>query len=302
MIHDAPTNSFHRLSYYVDGDYLSEYLQIERIGRGFIPAAENPWNGLTRGDINTYVFQYTISGTGTLRIGKTVTKINPGQAFAVIIPSNHEYYLDSRDEKWEILYIILRGEWARHLFQKIIGSIGHVLDIAESSRLIQLLEDMYKRIKQRKVKDVFEASYLAYLFIMEFYRVSLDIIPETYPALVRRALEIIRSEYSRLDIEALACELKVSKAHLIRTFSRQIGMPPGQYLIRTRLKHAITLLLSSNRSLDEIASVVGVASGNYLGKMLRRHLGMSTDEYRRKQSITPIHKLADIMDEERDYT
>ena len=289
MIHDALTNSFHRLSYMVDGDYLSEYLQIERIGRGFIIAAEKPWNGLTRGDLGTYIFQYTLSGTGTLRIGKNVHRVGPGQAFALVIPSDHEYYLDSHDKTWEILYIIVRGELARRLFQKIISSIGSTFDVPENAPLIQLLEDMYGTIKQREVGDIFEASRLAYAFMMEFYRFSLDIVPETYPPIVRRAMDCIKQNYSTLpSIEAIAAQQGISKTHLIRTFSSHVGIPPGQYLIRTRLEHAATLLLSTDSSLEAIAAATGISSGNYLGKMLRRHLGMSTEEYRRKQGITAV--------------
>jgi AraC-like DNA-binding protein len=273
----------------VDGDYLSNYLQIERIGKGYI-AASDRWNGLTRTDApNSCVFQYTISGTGTLRIGENIHKINPGQAFAVVIPSDHEYYRNELDDSWEILYIILRGEWAKQLFREITGNIGSIFNISGDSELINMLSNIYERVKQREVKDLFDAANLAYLFVMEFYKMSLDVVSERYPALVRRAIEFMKCNYSKpINIESIARELGITKAHLIRVFTQSVGISPGQHLIKMRLDYAVTLLLNSNDSLDEIAAITGFSGGNYLGKTLRQHLGMSTKEFRRKQSITPI--------------
>jgi AraC-like DNA-binding protein len=274
----------------VDDDYLSDYLQIERIGKGFIRAADKSWDGLTRTDApNSCVFQYTISGVGTLRVGDAVSKIKPGQAFAVVVPSDHEYYLDDRDDKWEVLYIILRGEWSKQVFLKISSRIGTTFNVDEDSDLILLLYSIYERVKQREIKDLFEAASLAYAFVMEFYKLSLDVLTEGYPALVRQAMDIIKNDYRSIDsTESIARKLGVSKVHLIRVFKHFVGIPPGQYLIKTRLGHATILLLNSELSLAKIAEATGFSGGNYLGKVLRQHLGMPTGEYRRSQSITPL--------------
>jgi len=280
----------HHSSYILQDEVLSEFIQISNIGKEVLrlPASlAYVCNGLTRPDTNIYIFKYTLSGRGTIRIGKTVNHLYPGHAFLVSVPSDHEYYLGADNKEWEFVFITLQGEWARQIFQRVISGIGNILTIDRHSRLIQLLEDIYERVKKRNVKDTFDASSLAYAFVMELYKLASDVVPKGYPKLVSIAIEIINDDYKRLgSIEELAVMLNVSKAHLMRVFSRHVGISPGKFLVKTRLKHAEDMLLNSGSSLDEIAEAVGFANGNYLGKVLRQHLGVTTERYRRLQSIT----------------
>jgi len=284
--------SYHFLTQNFGDDFLSNHLQLEGIGKVLrVPAHQYYYNGMDRPDINNSLFQYTLSGTGTIRIGNTCAKLPPGHVFMVSIPGDHEYYLDPADEKWEFYYIMFHGDWAKYLFEQITGNIGVIFPLDGNSRAMQIVENMYDNVTQRKVEDMFETSALAYMLLMELCRLSSGVIPEQYPPLVRRAVEIIRNECRTLDgIGALAAELSVSRAHLIRVFSRFVGVSPGKYLIRARLEHAAVLLKSNDCSLNEVARKVGFANGNYLGKVLRRYLNISTQEYRRKQSITPFRQ------------
>jgi len=106
--------TYHFLTQNFGNDFLSEHLQIEGIGKVLrTPIDQYYYNGLERPDINNSLFQYTISGAGTIRVGNTFAKVLPGQAFMVSIPGDHEYYLDPLDEKWEFYYIMLHGEIGR---------------------------------------------------------------------------------------------------------------------------------------------------------------------------------------------
>jgi len=282
--------TYHFLTQNFGNDFLSEHLQIEGIGKVLrTPIDQYYYNGLERPDINNSLFQYTISGAGTIRVGNTFAKVLPGQAFMVSIPGDHEYYLDPLDEKWEFYYIMLHGDWAKCLFEQVTGSVGVIFPLDRNARAVQIMESIFKNVILRNVEDSFESSALAYMFLMELCRLSSDVIPKQYPQVVRRAVEIIKDEYRTLDgVGALAADLSVSKEHLIRIFSRYVGVSPGKYLIRTRLEHAAVLLRNSDASLDEVARKVGFANGNYLGKVLRRYLNIPTQEYRHEQSITPF--------------
>jgi len=284
-------NNFQMPSCAFKDDLFSEFIQLKNIGRQIRTSTSYRHHGLTRRDIfDCVLFQYTYSGVGTIRIGETVTSLIPGRGFLIDTPGDYEYYLDSGNNEWEFIYITLQGEWARRLAHNIIHNLGNILNIDKSSGLIQLLENVYENVKQRKVKDLFDASTLAYMFLMELFRLSSDVISERYPPLVARALGLISEDYHKIDsIESLAAMLSVSKAHLIRLFSQHTGMTPGQCLIRTRLENAMSQLQNTNHSLDDIAASVGFTNGNYLGKVLRKHLGMSTEEYRNTQSITSFY-------------
>ncbi len=99
--------------------------------------------------------------------------------------------------------------------------------------------------------------------------------------LVAEAVETIRNNYMALyGVEDLADALGVSKCHLVRTFSAEMGVSPGKYLTRTRLEAAKLLLLEREYNLEMIASLCGFSGANYLCRVFRREEGLSPIAWR----------------------
>ena len=99
--------------------------------------------------------------------------------------------------------------------------------------------------------------------------------------LVAEAVETIRNNYMALyGVEDLADALGVSKCHLVRTFSAEMGVSPGKYLTRTRLEAAKLLLLEREYNPDMIASLCGFSGANYLCRVFRREEGLSPIAWR----------------------
>jgi transcriptional regulator GlxA family with amidase domain len=76
---------------------------------------------------------------------------------------------------------------------------------------------------------------------------------------------------------AVAC----SKRTLARRLHSVLGKSPLSYFQSLRVEHAVHLLKTGNRSVDEIAGRVGYADGVTLRTLLRRHLGYGIREIRR---------------------
>lgn len=99
--------------------------------------------------------------------------------------------------------------------------------------------------------------------------------------LVAEAVETIRNNYMSLyGVEDLAEALGVSKCHLVRTFSAEMGVSPGKYLTRTRLEAAKLLLLEREYNLEMIANLCGFSGANYLCRVFRREEGVSPVAWR----------------------
>lgn len=99
--------------------------------------------------------------------------------------------------------------------------------------------------------------------------------------LVAQAVLTIRREYASLyGVEELSRQLGVSKSHLVRTFSAEIGMPPGKYLTSVRIDAAKALLARGEYSLEIIATLCGFSGANYLCKVFRRETGLSPAAWR----------------------
>ncbi len=103
---------------------------------------------------------------------------------------------------------------------------------------------------------------------------------EPLPSLVEAAVGIIQEEFPFLEgLDELAERLEVSKAHLIRTFTKKTGISPGRYITHMRVEYAKLLLRSEDASITYVAEASGFANANYFAKVFRRETGMSPSEY-----------------------
>lgn len=98
--------------------------------------------------------------------------------------------------------------------------------------------------------------------------------------LTESAAGIIQEEFPFLEgLDELAGRLEVSKAHLIRTFTRETGISPGKYITRVRIEYAKLLLREGENSVTYVAEASGFSGPNYFAKVFRRETGMSPSEY-----------------------
>ena len=104
-------------------------------------------------------------------------------------------------------------------------------------------------------------------------------VPSVSP-LVESAIAVIQEEFPYLEgLDDLAERLEVSKAHLIRSFTRQTGISPAKYITRVKVEYAKLLLRDEDASIAYVAEASGFANANYFAKVFRRQTGMTPTEY-----------------------
>lgn len=135
-----------------------------------------------------------------------------------------------------------------------------------------------------------EASQIAYALLCELSHAD-EAVPSLSP-LVAEAVQAIRDNYMGLyGVEELSEELGVSKCHLIRVFSAEMGVSPGHYLIRTRLEAVKLLLIEREYSLDVIANLCGFSCANYLCRVFKKELGVTPAVWRESAAPRPDASL-----------
>lgn len=85
----------------------------------------------------------------------------------------------------------------------------------------------------------------------------------------------------RLNVGSLAATLGVHRSTLHRTFVRETGLPPQEWITRCRMEYAAELLTGSDLRIKEIADRCGIADQNYFSKLVRRYRGNSPTGFRR---------------------
>ena len=119
-------------------------------------------------------------------------------------------------------------------------------------------------------------------------RLLLDIAaaPKSYvPYSDRRIAQIVRyinDHYSEInDIQQIADHFFLSKYHLCRIFSKNLGISLISYLNTIKVRVAAELMKNEKLKLTDIATHCGFNSSSYLCKVFRAEKGVSPTVYRK---------------------
>lgn len=86
----------------------------------------------------------------------------------------------------------------------------------------------------------------------------------------------------KIDFHYLAHLASLSISQLDRRFKRLFQLTPQQFLLRVRLNAACQMLVSTDRSVSQIALRTGFYDQSYFTKHFRRQMGATPTAYRRK--------------------
>lgn len=84
-----------------------------------------------------------------------------------------------------------------------------------------------------------------------------------------------------ISLEEVAEKLGYSVTYISHVFKKATGKTPIQYVIRRRIGHAQTLLISTNYSATQIAGMVGYDNTNYFSTLFSKIVGMTPMKYRK---------------------
>lgn len=88
--------------------------------------------------------------------------------------------------------------------------------------------------------------------------------------------------YKKITPEYLSQISGYSPAHLRRLFVKNFGVPPMEYILNKKIAMAKEMLIDApEKTIDEIAELVGFCSASYLCKTFKKQTGISPAEYKR---------------------
>lgn len=104
--------------------------------------------------------------------------------------------------------------------------------------------------------------------------VSTESADENPWALARRTCELIRNNCARaMRTEELARAMGVHKSHLVRAFSKAVGMPPQKYMRQVRVAKA-SELISEGSQLSEVALMLDFSDQAHFTREFKKVFGV----------------------------
>ncbi|MDY6315058.1 MAG: AraC family transcriptional regulator [Clostridia bacterium] len=104
------------------------------------------------------------------------------------------------------------------------------------------------------------------------------------------ALRIIEKDYKNPDFSAssLAERLHLSRGYLRNIFSKYYGIPPTEYIVKTRINRACELLSETEYPIKIISRSVGWEDALAFSAIFKKHIGVSPSRYRNDNTIKGI--------------
>ena len=257
---------------------------------GGIEVATSPsysWSGLKRGLTPFAVIQHTVAGAGGLIYEGRQLGIGPGETMLVTIPHEHRYFLPAGG-KWSFFYLVLTGQEAVRLVREVITAAGPVQRLSQAAldRLAASLLALLSGVLTTP-GEASSAAYAAAMALVDDLAAIARPGDESRPAWLQRVIGHIEAHLDDgLGVDQLAGVAGLSRAHFVRQFTRLAGMPPSDYVFRTRMARAARLLQSTPLSVLEIALTLGFADANYFAKAFRRAFDVSPTEFRQSGLFT----------------
>lgn len=104
--------------------------------------------------------------------------------------------------------------------------------------------------------------------------------PDTFMA---KTIEYINSSYANeISLDELCKVANMSKSHFCRKFKTIMNMTVMEYIFKTRIAVAKTLLVSTDLSVSQISEKCGFANISYFCQKFKEETGVSANKYRKR--------------------
>lgn len=264
-----------------DGGYLENYLSyadpanryISRFDCGYThkPAGYRICNRV----LPYFLFKYCLSGS----IAYNGLEMHAGDA--IFVEPYHPFNSVPLEGGVEALWCTWDGDLMLHVAEKLRA---YRSDAVYHLGTGEPLRSLFETAIYNRHYDVIDINSFASGFtdlLLSFLPAINAPAEQTTNPLVRHALAIIEREYRTLSVDRLASMLYVDPCHLARSFRREIGVTPKQYLTRVKLTYADYYLTNTTHTIQQIADMVGYSNYTSFYIAFRQRFGLSPEEYRR---------------------
>lgn len=247
-------------------------------------------------------FSYVVEGEGTETINGIVHRMQPG-TFTFVLPYQiHEITTDAGSTL--LLYNCMFGldllaeqqhdAGLSHLFQakNELSSYVFFLD-EEFERMKMRAEELFTEYRSENTWKTVMLKIKLYELLIHFDRkrrqhspLEANVNLNRKPRDITQIIHYIHSNYQdELRLALLAEQFGMSQSHLSESIKKTTGQTFLHLLHDIRIRHACSLLVSTTRSVSDIAIEVGYGSYKTFTRIFRETKGVVPTQYRKKRIV-----------------
>ncbi len=222
-----------------------------------------------------------MAGEGKLHLEGSDYQLYPGSLFSY--KRGHYHRISSSPNKPMIKYfMVLAHSLNTEIDSRIIRENFNFQTIRDHNEIVELFELILGNTNSGTIHANSICNLLAHTIVLKISEHSQTTSKKQVRAwdTYNRIHQHLRKNYFRIKtIEELSEELNVDPAYLSRVFRRFHNDSPYRFLIRLKMGHAASLLLSSRRLVKEIAFELGFENPFHFSRTFKSVYGVSPENF-----------------------
>ncbi len=234
---------------------------------------------LRRESYNSFLLMYIQKGELRLDFEGEMTSITAGHFVLLDCYQLHAY---SSASGWECLWCHFDGVTARNWYTSIVSRLGNVFSMPDPSPALNKLAGIYDVFVSGKlVREPLLSKYLTDILTAFLLYIPLEKKSYNYANMAEEIITYINEHFKEnINTEDLAAHAGLSPYHFIRTFKKETGFTPHEYVLNTRIATARYLLKNTDMLVKDICFATGFSSESIFCSAFKRHQGMTPAQYR----------------------
>lgn len=235
---------------------------------------------------HSYLIHVIREGKGIFRCGGKEFHLGEGQAF-LIVPGIETFYQADMEDPWKYMWIGFHG----YMSDQIVRRIGFTketpcVSLNDTDKLQEIMLEMLDASQltfsnfliRLGGMDRFFGNLIEQSEMKKVDRPRYEYPQEIY---VKQAMLFMMHNYpERIKIDALADQIGITRNYLAKSFQKELGVSPQEFLINLRMEKAAALLSNSAIPINEVAAKVGYPDPLAFSKKFKESYGMSPKSYR----------------------